>query len=94
MASPPAPRIEERWVCIATEKQVALAAVVASYFQEEGAYLAVFEFPPIDVPSSSVNEAGTDGYLARLIGDRAAKSGERNTLGSSSSIGSGSSAYP
>jgi hypothetical protein len=74
MASPPVPRIEERWVCIATEKQVALAAVVASYFQDEGAYLAVFEFPPIDVPSSPVNETGTDGYFARLMGDRAAHS--------------------
>jgi hypothetical protein len=74
MASPPAPRIEERWVCIATEKQVGLAAVAASCFQDESAYLAVFEFPQIDVASSSVNETGTDGYLARLMGDRAAHS--------------------
>jgi hypothetical protein len=72
MALNAAPRIEGRWVCIATDQQVALAAVVSSYFHDDGVYLAVFEFPSIDVAAASLNETGTDGYFARQLGDGAA----------------------
>lgn len=72
MAQNTAPRIEDRWVCIAANTQVVLAAVVSSYFLEEGVYFPVFEFPSIDTPYSPSSDFGKDGYFARVIGDRAA----------------------
>jgi hypothetical protein len=66
------PRIEKRLVCIATNKQVKLAAVISSYFQEDGLYFPVFEFPPIDAPYEPSSDFGKDGYIGRVIGDRVA----------------------
>ncbi|MGD0458404.1 MAG: hypothetical protein ABSC21_11760 [Terriglobia bacterium] len=67
-----APRIEQRCVCIATNAQVVLAAVVSSYFQTDGVYFPVFEFPPIDTPYSPSCQLGKDGYFAHILGTRAA----------------------
>ena len=66
------PRVENRWVCIATNAQVAFAAIVSSYVQEAGVYLPVFEFPRIDVPYLPSSDFEEDGYLGRIMGDRAA----------------------
>ena len=66
------PRIEDRWVCIATNKQAVLAAVVSSYFQEEGVYFPVFEFPSVEFPYSFSIDFGRDGYFARILGHHAA----------------------
>jgi len=66
------PHIETRCVCIATHGQAALAAVVSSHFSESGVYFPVFEFPSIDVPYSPSSDFGKDGYLGRILGDRAA----------------------
>ena len=67
-----APPIEQRCVCVATDGQVVLAAVVSSYFQSGGVYFPVFEFPPIDTPYSPSCQFGKDGYFAHVIGTRAA----------------------
>jgi hypothetical protein len=66
------PRIENRWTCIATKTGVALASVASSYFQEQGVYVPVFEFPAVDAPYSPINDLGHDGYIARVVGTRAA----------------------
>lgn len=72
MAESTLPQIETRCVCIATHGQAALAAVVSSHFSEVGVYFPVFEFPSIDVPYSPSSDFGKDGYLGRILGDRAA----------------------
>jgi hypothetical protein len=72
MAESTLPHIETRCVCIATHGQVALAAVVSSHFSEAGVYFPVYEFPSIDVPYSPSSDFGKDGYLGRVMGDRAA----------------------
>jgi len=66
------PRIESRWVCISARGQAALAAVISSYVRDSGVYFLVFEFPNIDVPYSPSSDFGKDGYLGRVLGDRAA----------------------
>lgn len=72
MAQSTVPRVENRWVCISTNGQVAFAAVASSYIQEAGVYFPVFEFPRIDVPYSPSSDFEKDGYLGRILGDRAA----------------------
>jgi len=72
MAEGPLPHIETRCVCIATHGQAVLAAVVSSHFSEAGVYFPVFEFPSVDVPYSPSSDFGKDGYLGRILGDRAA----------------------
>jgi hypothetical protein len=72
MAGSTLPDIETRCVCIATHGQAALAAVVSSHFSEAGVYFPVFEFPSIDDPYSPSSDFGKDGYLGRVLGDRAA----------------------
>jgi CHAT domain len=72
MAESTLPHIDTRCVCIATHGQAALAAVVSSHFSEAGVYFPVFEFPSIDVPYSPSSDFGKDGYLGRIMGDRAA----------------------
>ena len=72
MAGSRLPHIETRCVCIATRGQAALAAVVSSHFSEAGVYFPVFEFPSIDVPYSPSSDFGKDGYIGRIVGDRAA----------------------
>jgi hypothetical protein len=72
MAESTFPHIETRCVCIATHGQAALAALVSSHFSEGGVYFPVFEFPSIDVPYSPSADFGKDGYLGRILGDRAA----------------------
>ena len=67
-----APRIERRCVCIATNAQVVLAAAVSSYFQSDGVYFPVFEFPAIDIPYSPSCQFGKDGYFAHIVATRAA----------------------
>src|SRR3954463_10527381 len=66
------PKLETRCVCIATYGHAALAAAVSSHFSEPGVYFPVFEFPSIDVPYSPLINFGKDGYLGRVLGDRAA----------------------
>ena len=72
MAENTLPHIETRCVCIATHGQTALAAVVSSHFSQAGVYFPVFEFPSVDVPYSPSSDFGKDGYLGRILGDRAA----------------------
>jgi hypothetical protein len=72
MAESTLPHIETRCVCIATHGQAALAAVVSSHFSEAGVYFPVFDFPSIAVPYSPSSDFGKDGYLGRILGDRAA----------------------
>jgi hypothetical protein len=67
-----APRIERRWVGIATEPHAALAAVVSSHLRTPGVYFAVFEFPSIPTPHSPVIDYGADGAFAQILGNRAA----------------------
>ena len=50
----PAPKIEDRWVCIAGAEQAKLAAQLSSYFNDAGTYFAVFEFPKTDRPYSDI----------------------------------------
>ncbi len=35
-------------------------------------YLPVFWFPPVTYPYTAFSDFGTDGYLSRVLGDRAA----------------------
>lgn len=72
MAESILPHIETRCACIATHGQAALAAVVSSHFSEAGVYFPVFEFPSIDVPYSPSSDFGKDGYVGRILADRAA----------------------
>ena len=72
MAPSTVPRIESRWVCISARGRAALAAVISSYVQDSGVYFPTFEFPSIDVPYSPSSDFGKDGYLGRILGDRAA----------------------
>ena len=66
------PLIENRWVCISTRGKAPFAAVISSYVQDAGVYFPIFEFPSIDVPYSPSSDFGKDGYLGRILGDRAA----------------------
>ena len=67
-----APEIETRWVFIATNREIQLAATVASYFPDATKYVCFFEFPDVEYPYTGASEFGTDGYISRINGDRAA----------------------
>jgi hypothetical protein len=66
----PAPKIEQRWVCIAAADQTILAAQLSSYFNEPGTYFALFEFPGVERPYEEIPTK--DGYFSQIIGKRAA----------------------
>lgn len=67
-----APEIETRWVFIATNREIELAATVASYFPDSTRYVCFFEFPDVEYPYTGASDFGTDGYISRINGDRAA----------------------
>ena len=67
-----APEIEARWVFISTNREIQLAAGVASYFPDTNKYLCFFEFPAVEYPYTGSSDFGTDGYISRINGDRAA----------------------
>lgn len=66
------PKIESRWVFVSTSKQAQLAAVAASYMAGTDKYVAFFEFPSVDYLYTGSSDFGTDGYFARVMGDRVA----------------------
>ena len=68
----PVPEVERRWTFISTNSQVQLAAEVASYMAATDKYVACFEFPSLDYPYTGSADFGTDGYIARAMGDRVA----------------------
>jgi hypothetical protein len=72
MAESTLPSIEDRCVCIATEAGLALAATISSYFDEPGTYFAVFEFPTLDYLYTGASESESDGFYARVLGEKAA----------------------
>ena len=65
-------KLESRWVCIATNRQIDLAASISSMLHEQGEYLPFFEFPDVETPYSHSRDLNKDGYFANLIGERAA----------------------
>jgi hypothetical protein len=65
-------KIERRWACVATNKQLGLAATISSMLHEHGTYLPFFEFPSVDTPYAHSRDLNRDGYFANLIGERAA----------------------
>lgn len=67
-----APEIETRWVFICTNREIQLAATVASYFPNSTKYVCFFEFPDVEYPYTGTSDFGTDGYISRINGDRAA----------------------
>jgi hypothetical protein len=69
-----APEVESRWVFISTNKQIRLAAEAASYMAVMEGYVSFFEFPSLDYPYTGSADFGTDGYIARAVGDRTATS--------------------
>ncbi len=67
------PKIDTGHICIAHKEKTTLAAVVSSYFADEGYYLPLFLFPNVGSNSSSEeDDFQEDGYIARHIGERAA----------------------
>jgi hypothetical protein len=72
MAKCSLPSIEDRCVCIVTQAALALAATISSYFDERDTYFAVFEFPTLDYPYTGASESKSDGFYARVLGDKAA----------------------
>ena len=66
------PRIENRYACIATDRQIALAATVSSCFCGHGSYFVLLRFPTIDTPYSPVIDYDRDDVLAQVQGTRAA----------------------
>jgi hypothetical protein len=67
-----APEIEARWVFISTNREIQLAAIVASYLSDTNKYACFFEFPAVEYPYTGSSDFGTDGYISRINGDRAA----------------------
>lgn len=67
-----APEVETRWVFISTNREIQLAATVASYFPDSTQYVCFFEFPDVEYPYTGASDFGTDGYISRINGDRAA----------------------
>jgi len=67
-----APEIETRWVFISTNSEIQLASTVASYLSETTKYACFFEFPSVEYPYTGSSDFGTDGYISRINGDRAA----------------------
>lgn len=65
-----APEVETKWVFISTNRQTQLAAEVASYMSATDKYVAFFEFPSLEYPYTGATNFGTDGYVARALGDR------------------------
>ena len=70
MAESSLPSIEDRCVCIATGAGLALAATISSYFNEPDTYFAVFEFPTLDYPYTGASESESDGFYARVLGEK------------------------
>ena len=66
------PDIERRVVCIASQAGFGLAAIISSYFTDPSNYFAIFEFPTLNFPYAPSMEFESDGYFARVIGDKAA----------------------
>jgi hypothetical protein len=69
-----APDVETRWAFVSTNRQTQLAAAVASYMSVTDKYVAFFEFPSLEYPYTGSTSFGTDGYVARALGDRVATS--------------------
>src|SRR6266851_2784150 len=69
-----APIIESKWVFISTNEQIQLAATTASYMTATSHYVAFFEFPALQYPYTGSTSFGSDGYIARAMGDRVATS--------------------
>ena len=67
-----APEVETRWVFISANRQIQLAVSVASYFRDSDKYVAFFEFPSVEYEYMGTADFGTDGYFARVIGERIA----------------------
>jgi hypothetical protein len=72
MSEPSNPTVEDRCVCIATNRGLALAASIASYFDDPRSYFAIFKFPSLDYPYTGATESDADGYYARVLGEKAA----------------------
>ena len=66
----PGPKIERRWVCIASSGQTRLAAQLSSYFNDPGVYFPIFQFPDLDRPHEEA--PSKDDYYTQIIGKRAA----------------------
>lgn len=67
------PKVDTGHICIADKENTVLAAVVSSYFAEEGIYLPLFVFPNVGkVSESEADDFQEDGYIARSIGNIAA----------------------
>lgn len=67
------PKIDTEHICITHKENTVLAAVVSSYFADEGQYLPLFLFPNVGNHSSSdKDDFQEDGYIARSIGELAA----------------------
>jgi hypothetical protein len=69
-----APVVEAKWVFISTNEQIQLAAIAASYMTATNHYVAFFEFPALQYPYTGSTSFGSDGYIARAMGDRVATS--------------------
>lgn len=67
-----APEIEKRWVFISTNREIQLAATVATYVSDTTKYVCFFEFPAVEYPYTGCSDFGADGYISRINGDRAA----------------------
>ncbi len=66
------PSIDSRWIFVATNEQIQLAAEAASWLPDAGKFAAFFDFPSLDFPYTGSTDFGIDGYVARAMGDRTA----------------------
>jgi hypothetical protein len=63
--------IESRWVCIATDEQVGLAASISSLLYKKGSYLPFLAFPKVKFAYSATRDVNEDGYFDRVLDERA-----------------------
>jgi hypothetical protein len=66
------PVIDSSIVCIVDRENVALAAVISSYFSRSGTYFPIFTFPGVKKAKGPDAERMDDDYVPQMIGREAA----------------------
>jgi hypothetical protein len=67
-----APLIDNSVVCIVDRENVALAAVISSYFSAAGTYVPIFTFPGVKKAKGSGDTRMDDEYVPQMVGREAA----------------------
>src|SRR6266481_2333346 len=65
------PTIDNRYICIADRKSIALAAVISSYLFKASSHLPLFLFPTVEISRLDDVSYTSDHWFANLLGQEA-----------------------